>query len=266
MKKVSIKSLFIATVLLFGINGCNNENTSSDTHLKGNTDERTDFRHIAESSNARWLHYFREGNYQNSLERLDLALELVELRDLHQIVEYYNRTGYLHGRLGNYELSNFYLDKALEMEQIDNDAPARLRALRNFVALHASGKDTALLETTMDISVVRDLLLIKQHETEQRNNTLLAQKTEDARRKWNLVLILTTVFGLVLALAIVGILFYRNKERETAITVRHYEELLKLKKEIQPQQVDVEKVDASDKLAFELQQLFETEKVYRQQD
>ena len=265
--KTGFKNLFIATVLMFSINGCNNDNTSLDTPISNNADERVDFRHIDESSDVRWLHYFRKGDYQSSLEMLYFALELVELRDLHQIAEYYNRAGWLHSRLGNYELSEFYLNRALQMAQIDNDALARLRALRNLVALNASGANTKeLLKTTMGIKVVRDLLLIKQYEAEQRNNKLLVQKVENAQRKRSFILILITIFGLVLTLAIVGLLFYRNRMREITITVRHYEELLKLKKGVKPQHTDSEKTDDSEKkLALELQQLFETEKIYRQQ-
>ena len=265
MKTSCIKPLFIATVLMFSINGCNSEDAPSDTPIIDSVEERAYSRHTIEPADTRWWHYFRDGDYQNSLEMLYITLELVELQDLHQITEYYNRAGWLHSRLGNYEQSQLYFNRALEIAQTGYDIPARLRALRNFVALHASRGDMELFEATMDIkAVIRDSLFLKQYEAEQRNE-LLARQAEDVRHKWNTIVFLIVIVVLCVILLIVVILFHRYKMRETTITVRHYEELLKFKKEKQPQHANSEKNDASEKLASELQQLFETEKIYRQQ-
>ena len=265
MKTTCIKTLLIAIALIFSISGCNRENASLNTFDTGSTEERTDLWYIAKPSDTRWWYYFREGDYQNSLEMLYLTLELVELKDLHQLSEYYNRASWLHGRLGNYEQSAYYFNRALEIAQIDNDTPARLRALRNFIALHASHGDIEQFETAVDLKIAfRDSLLIKQYEVE-RKNELFARQAEDVQRKRNAIIFLAIITGLIVALSIITVLFYRSKVQKTAITVRHYEEVLKLKKEVKTQYDDSEKNDESKQLASELQQLFETEKIYRQQ-
>ena len=281
MKTVYMKSLLIATVLLFSINGCNNENISLETPDTEPTEERTerhtDSRHIVASSGARGWQYFWEGDYESSLEMLYLTLELVESRDLPQIANYYSRLGVLHYRLGNYEQSEYYFNKALKITQIGNDIPTRLRALRNFVSLHASRGDMGQFEVAMDIKeAVRDSLIIKQQQMKykaERKNDLLARKTEDVQRKWTIIIFLKVIITLITSLSIFVILFQRRKKRESATAVRHYEEILKLKKEVHPQHTESEKsdekanekADESKQLASDIQQLFETEKIYRQQ-
>ena len=270
MKTTYIKSLFIVTILIFSINSCNSKNTSSDTIDTERIEERIDSRHIVESSGARGWQYFWRGDYESSLEMLYLLLELVESQDLPQIANYYSSLGLLHSRLGNHEQSEFYFNRALKITQTGNDIPARLRALRNFVALHASRGDMKQFETTMDMkAAIRDSLLIKKHEAEQRANELLVQKNRYVQFKRNIIVFLTIIVVLITTLSVITILFYRNKKREATTAVRHYEEILKLKKEAQPHHTEGEaadeKVDELKQLAFEIQHLFETEKIYRQQ-
>ena len=268
MKTVCIKALFTATILITAANGCSRVNiyldTPTDTDLVDHTEERTDSRHIVESSGARGWQYFWEGDYENSLEMFYLTLELVEAQDLSKIADYYKRLSLIHSRLGNNEQSECYLNKALKITQIDADTSTRIRAMRNFVALHASHSD----ETTADSETTdRNSLLIKQQYEAEQKNEMLAQRNENAQRKWNTIVFLIVTVVLITALLIIAVLFYQNKVREAAITVRHYEELLKLKKEARKQhkEPELEKTDAVEKLASDIQQLFETEKVYRQQ-
>ena len=261
MKKTHIKPLFTAILLIVSISGCNSENISSDAPIAEQTEAETASQDIAELSNLCWWHYFREGNYRSSLEVLDLTLELIELQDLHQIAEFYNRKGTLHNYLGNHKQSEFYLNRALAVTQINNGTLARFRTLRNLVALHALHYDTKNDATAIDvIAIVCDLLLFKQYE-----NKLLAHKAQNAQYKQSSIVFLFITIVLIIALFVLAILFYRRKLQETSIIVRNYEELLKLKKEVRGQRKDteLEKSDASEKLASGIQKLFETEKLYR---
>ena len=266
MKKAYIKPLFTIILLIVSISGCSSENISSDAPIAEQTEAETASQNIAELFDLRWWHYFREGDYWSSLEVLDLTLELLELQDLHQIIKFYNRKGALHKYLGNSEQSDFYFNRALEVAQVDNGMLARFRALRNLVALHALYYNTENAAAAIDITaIVCDSLLFKQYEIE-RTNSLFAQQTQNAQDKRSAIISLVIIIVLIIALFALAILFYRSKLQETSITVRHYEELLKLKKEVRGQQKDteLEKIDASEKLAFDVQKLFETEQLYRQ--
>ena len=279
-KEVSIKPFLIAATLIFSINGCSYENISSDTPDAEHLEKRIDSRYIIESSGARSWQYFWKGDYGSSLEMLYLVLGLVESQDPPQRANYYDRLGLLHSRLGNYELSEYYFNKALQVTQIDTDTSMRLRALRNFVSLHASRGDIERFETTMEMKeAVRESLITSQQQMQheaKKKNELLVQKTANAQRKRNINAFLTAIMLLAIALAIVTFLFARGikrqaaiMKREHAITVRHYEELLELKKQIKTQHNNSEKTDEKadepKQLASDIQQLFETEKIYRQQ-
>ena len=267
MKKTHIKPLFIAILLIVSISGCNSENISSDAPIAEQTEAETVSQDIAELFDVRWWHYFREGDYRSSLKVLDLTLELIELQDLHQIAEFYNRKGTLHNYLGNYEQSEFYLNRVLEITQIDNGILTRLRALRNLVALYALYYDTENIATAIDVTaIVCDSLLFKQYEAKRTSN-LLDQQAQNAQYKQSTIAFLSIIIVLIIALFVLAILFYRSKLHEAGITVRHYEELLKLKKEVREQQkdTDLEKIDAAEKLASDVQKLFEKEKLYKQQ-
>ena len=262
MKKKCIKSLSVAILLMLCMSSCSHRVMEFDADR---TNEVAEPQHIVESSGARGWQYFWEGNYENSLEVLYLALELIESEDLPRIADHYNQLGLLHGRLGNHERSDYYLNKALTIAQLDDNAPARLRALRNFIMLHALRGDVEQFDVAMDIkAVIRDSLLMKQYEV-RRKSELLAKQTEEVLRRRNNNIFLLIILFLTTALFIATILFYRQKMRSMVIAVRQQEELIKYKKEAQPRHKDVEKTDASERLASELQQLFEEEKIYRRQ-
>ena len=266
MKRIDIKSLLTAMLLIISVNSCGDAVIASDVSDTGRTSEVVEPTRIVESTGARGWQYFWEGDYQNSLEILYLALELIESEDLPRIAEHYTRLSLLHGRLGNHERSDYYLDRAFEIAQLDDDAPIRLRALRNFIVLHALRGDIEQLDAAMDIkAIIRDSLLTKQYEAE-RKSELLARQAEEVQRRRNTNIFLLIILFLVTTLFIIVVLFYRQKMRSVIIAVRQQEELIKYKKEIlQPQQKEGEKTDALAKLASELQQLFEEEKIYRQQ-
>ena len=277
MKKTRIKKillfLLIKTLLILSTNSCNNKNLSTDTSDANYTEGRTYSRHIIEPLDTRWWYYFWEGDYWSSLKKLNLTLQLVELQGRHQIAEFYNRMGALHNDLGNDKQADFYFSRALEIVQVDNGTLARLRALKSFVTLYASGGSMEQFEGVMDIGTsVRDSLMLKQHGIKKKVE-LLTQKTENTLRKQTTILLLITIIGLIIALAVFAILFYRNREQlkqENTTNLSHYKKLSELNEEIaelkkQIQDKDTEKPNTSEKLAFELQQLFKNEKIYRRQ-
>ena len=90
------------------------------------------------------------------------------------------------------------------------------------------------------------------------------QQAKDIQYKRNSYALLITILSLLLALFIIGTLFYRYKVQKIGVTVRHYEELLKYKKEAQQHENGLTK-SISKKLARRAQHLFETKKMYRQQ-
>ena len=271
MKTVYIKLLLIAVASLLSIN----ESISLNTPNTKPTEARAYTQHIVERFATRWWYYFWAGDYRSSLKKLNLTLQLIELQDLHQIAEFYNRMGMLHNDLGNDKQAGFYFNRALEVVQVDSGTLARLRTLQSFLTLYASG-GMEQFDGVMDIGMsLRDSLILKQYGVKEKLE-LLAQKTEGALRKRTTILLLIVIIGLIIALTVFVILFYRSEKRKTAImkqeyaiTVRHYEELLELKKQIKIQQNNSdntdEKVDESKQLASDIQQLFETEKIYRQQ-
>ena len=271
MKTVYSKLLLVTTLLIFSISSCNRENIYVDVSHANYAENRTCSRYIAELFDTRWWHYFKEGDYRSSLNKLNLMLELVELQYRHQVAEFYNRKSALHNSLGNDQWSLFYLRRAMEMEQIDNGMLARFRALRNFITLHPF-EEVEQFEEIMDFeAIVRNSHIAQQQEIQygiKKKTELLAQRTEDAQRKRITIIFLLIIIGLIVALAVFIILFYQNREQikqENATVVRYYEEILELKQQIKMQDKGSEKNDASEKLACELQKLFETEKIYRQQ-
>ena len=268
MKTIYSKSLLAATLLILSISSCNGENMYVDISDTSYAEEQTCFKHSTEPFDTRWWHYFKEGDYQSSLHKLNLMLELAELQHLHQVAEFYNRKSALYNSLGNDEQSLFYLRRAMAMERIDNSMLAQLRALQSFITLYASGEDMEQFESVQDIRAsVCDSLIRKQHEI-KKNTELLAQKTEGTQRKRMAIILLVFIIGLSAALAVFVILFCRHREQikqEKATAVRYYDEILELKQQIKIRDKDAKKSDTSEKLAYELQRLFEIEKIYRQQ-
>ena len=269
MKKLFKKSLTIAIILILSINGCINGDKPPDPPvvIVEYTEVQTDSQHIVESSGTRGWQYFWNGDYDSSLEMFQITLEMIELQDLHQIAYFYNNMGLLHNRLRNYNQAEHYTNRAFKIAQINSNISSRLRALHNFVALRALHKDTEQFDTVMDI---KNSLLAEhqqlQHEVNQKNS-LLSQQTEQIQRKWNIIVFLVVIIGLAIILSGVAILFYRNNVRKTAGgTVQHFGKKPKSEKEeIQSQHNDSEKSDASEKLASDIQHLFEIEKIHHQQ-
>ena len=261
MRNFFTKLLLIAIALTISLNGFANEYILSNTPITAHAGEQIGSQHVVELLGARGWQYFWKGDYRNSVEMFYLALDMIELQDLHQIVDYYNHVGLLHERLGNDAQSEYYINKALEIAQLNNDISERLRALQNFVALHASQGDMQQFGVTL-----RDSLPTEQHQGQQTQyETELTELLRFQRantRNNNILLVI--ILSLIVTLSVIAVLFYRYKVQEVGVTVRHYEELLKYKKEL-PQRKNLEKVDASEELAVKLQHLFETEKVYREQ-
>ena len=261
-----MKVVLIAAILILSINGCSDKSMSLGTPTADHIKERTNW---LPTYSRCWWQYFWEGDYYNSLEILSRALELLELQDLYkQIAYYYSRVGRLHKQLGNDERAEYYFNKAISLTQADtgNGASERLRALRAFVTLHASRDSLEQFETTMD-AILDTLPLQQQYQVHYNaaQSDKLTQQTEDVLRAHGVIFFLVIILLLVIALSIVAILFYRSKGLEAVITVRHYEELLKYKKETHNQRSSSEKTDTSKQLASEIQKLFEIEKIYRQQ-
>ena len=253
------RTLFTATLLILCINICNSN--SIDTNTRIATELRNGSQQTVKPSDILWWDYFREGNYQHSLKVLDLTLELIALQDSYQIVDYYNRAGSLHNRLGDYEKSEYYAGKAYEVARRNNDTSTQLRALKNFVSLYSSHDDTETIDrgqfvNTMGINTtVLDSSFIAL--------TSLAQQYKPMQCKWNFIGFLSIGILLITVLVALALLFYRS----TQIATKHCNELLKLQKEIQQLRNDeeLEKNNASEKLASDVRHLFETEKLYRHQ-
>ena len=271
MKKNHLKALSKVILLIIHITGCNSENIFSHAPIAKPVEERAYSRHIIEPFGTRWWYYFWEGDYRSSLRKLNLTLQLVELQALHQIAEFYNRMGALHNDLGNEKEAESYFNRALKIAQVDNSTLARLRALQSFITLYASG-DGAVGRGNGYQGSVRDSFTLKQNDINKKVE-LLAQKTEGTQRKRIAILLLTAIIGLIIVLAVFAILFYRNREllkQENVTNLRYYKELTELNEEIselkkQIQGKETEKPNTSEKLAFELQQLFKNEKIYRRQ-
>ena len=268
MKKFFAKSLAIATILILSVNGCIRENNLPDTLVviveHTGTGVQAYSQHIVESSGVRGWQYFWNGDYDSSLEMFYLTLAMIELQELSQITDYYNRIGQLHSRLGNSEQAEYYFSKALEIAQINDDISARLRALRNFVALHASRGDMEQFEETMDIkAAIRDSLRMALYQEQQMLHEV-EQKARAIQQARTNIIFLSIILALAIALSVAGFFIYRRKMRSIMIAVQQNEALIKYKKEAKQTGLGQEKVDASEKLAFDIQQLFETEKIYRQ--
>ena len=220
--------------------------------------------------------YYSKGSYHESLRMFYLALEEATRRQNTRLMAAdHNNIGKVYIRLRDSNQAEFHTSKALEIAIQNDNSEIRLRSLRNLTSVHVLRGDVEKFErTTATKQALQDSLLALQHDRTvqllemqseaERRELLLAQQAKEIRHTRANNILLAIILSLVVALSVTGFLFYRYKMREISFTVRHYEELLKYKKDAQqPESESTE--NQSEKLAAKLQHLFEIEKVYRQQ-
>ena len=217
--------------------------------------------------------YYDEGDYQNSLRMLYLALERALIRQNEQLMAAdFNQIGRLHTRLRNSDEAQYYTNKAFEIALQNDNIEMQVRALRNLASIHALRGDIEQFETTTaKKEALNDSLLTLQHnrtiqllemqyEAEQRE-LLLIKQAGDIRQQ-RITLYRVIVAGLVIITLLVYIYFLqRRKTQNQARIVQQYEAFLKYKQEAQTDKLS----NTLNKLVSDLQHLFETEKIYRQQ-
>ena len=220
---------------------------------------------------------FDAGDYRSSLNMFYQALENSILRQNSRLMAIdYNNIGRTQLRLGDYGRARYYIDKAIETVSLNDDSRLRLRILRSLVSLYVLRGDIHQFEATMDIKgEIRDSLLYASHIVAlqqlemryivERNELLIAQQAIDIQHARNRSVLLLIILLLVIALFVIAAFFHQYKMREMAVNVRHYEELLKYKKDVQTQKDNPQRNAPMSKLATDLHRLFEVDRIYRKQ-
>ena len=220
---------------------------------------------------------FDAGDYRSSLNMFYRALENSIFRQNPRLMAIdYNHVGRTQLRLGNYDWARYYIDKAIETVSQNDDSRLRLRILRSLVSLYVLRGDIYQFEATMDIKgEIRDSLLYSSHiialqqlemrYIAERNELLLAQQAIDIQHTRNRNVFLSIILSLVIVLFAITTLFHRHRMKEMVVNVRHYEELLKYKKDVQIQRDSPRRNVPMSKLATDLHHLFEVDRIYRQQ-
>ena len=220
--------------------------------------------------------YYKQGDYRKSLEMFYVALEEATRRQNTRLMATdHNNIGRVYIRLRDYDQAELHTNKAFGIAIQNDNSEIRLRSLRNLTSIHALRGNVEKFERTTAIKqTLQDSLLALQHgRTVQllemqyeakRRELLLAQQAKDIRHTRANNIFLAIILSLLVALSTTGFLFYQYKMQEMGFAVRHYEELLKYKKDAQQPESESTQ-NKSEKLAEKLQHLFETEKVYRQQ-
>ena len=220
--------------------------------------------------------YMEKGRYADSLAVYYKSLELRrKMQDAGVMGEMKNVIGKIYRRMGNFDTAYSHLDIARGIAQENSLLRLEADVQGNLAVIYAARGDMDNFLTAIETERrLRQKISNEQntralHEMQVRYETeikrlLIVRQAEEIQHTNRINILLSVVLTLAVVLFVLAFIFHRRKVQEANINVRHYEELLKHKKETQTQEQEEEQ-SASKKLALALQHLFETEKIYRRQ-
>ena len=229
-----------------------------------------------------WL-YFEKQEYANSLRMFYKSLELArEFGNSIYIASSYSAKGQVHSKIGNYNKALYYANKALEIAKREGAMNLLVWNYETISYTHARQGNVEQFSQAMALSHhYRDSIFTQQRfatiqeiqtrfQTEQKQQEIILQQKEiQTQRATNRFLILTCVF--ITILLIVLCIAHRKELRQQMQIIRQHEELSNYVRK--GQQSPTEKTngttvpdDVSRELLAALDQLFESEKIYRNAD
>jgi AraC-like DNA-binding protein len=227
--------------------------------------------------NQRGVLLFEEKDYAGSLKMHYKALELANQQSAHMndpLLRIYSiyEISRTYRQLRALDKAILYASEALEIAQKSAVVHQQIYAYRNLAHIYAVKRDIEQFECFMEIERnLRDSLFTEQnakilrelqikYETEQKK-LLIVQQEKDIQHKVITIILLAIICFFIVLVS----LFQRRKIQNITRIVQQYETIQKNKKEAR--QLAEEKVaDSTEKLAADLQHLFETEKIYRTQN
>ena len=222
--------------------------------------------------------HLTQGDYADSLTMLYQALALIQqMPDARVMAEVQTLIGEAYRRTGNFDTAYFYLDAARSTVQASRLLRLEADVQGNLAVIYAARCDMDNFLTAIETErKLRQRLFNEQNartlqEVQARyereiDQLLIVQQAEKIRYTQRNIIFLFVVLSLVVLLFIITFVFYRKKVRNMHYIVKQHEAYLKYKHEVQLQSdVLPAEQSASEKLALALQQLFETEKIYRRQ-
>jgi AraC-like DNA-binding protein len=230
--------------------------------------------------------YSDNGDYNNALK---MNYEMLKIRqqmgDTIDIARTYNARAFIHDRMGNFDQMLYYANKALEISRRERLVDLLPCAYETMAYVHAVQGDVESFSQAMAASRhYRDSIFSEQRfaviqelqtrfQTEQKQQEIIAQQQE-IRMQRITIFSLISICTLIATLLILLYLFYQKKLRHQIQIIRQHEELSNyVRKGQQPpteKSVEIDEPTEPDErsktLLTALDQLFESEKLYRTMD
>ena len=227
--------------------------------------------------NRRGELYLERGDYANSVIMFNNAL-MLRRKMPEQLLRAStkNAMSIAYARQGDYNRAYALATEALEIAKHENSSFIQTDIYRNLASIYAVRGDIQQFWAMSDRSVaLRDSIYTMQritaiqelqirYETEIKSMQLAQQAEEIAHARRN-NLLLSFILVLVGILFIIAFFIHRYKMQEIRIRVRHYEDILRLKKEVQQQDKGDTFNKMFEKFVPEIERLFNEEKIYKRQ-